>query len=134
MDIFEQASRSSLRFPSALGLLATEQLWNIPLQSKNPQTITLDNLAQAVNKQLKNSGEQSFVSTGDNPIAKQLELKLDILKHIIAVRLEHEANAAKAEARRAERDRLIEILGDKQDEALRTQTPEELAKRIAELS
>ncbi len=58
---------------------------------------------------------------------------LDIVKHIIAIKLE-EIAAAKARAERvAEREKLIAALGDKQDEKLRTLSEKQLRTRISEL-
>lgn len=131
-NIFEQASATKLRFASDRGELTTEQLWDLPLQSKTQ--FDLDTLAKGVNAQLKAVAEESFVSTSSNPASTRLTLQLDILKHIISVKLNTAAAAKDRAARSAEREKLVSILADKQDEQLKSLTPEELAKRIAELS
>ena len=81
--MFEKAARLKLRFDTPRGNLTVEDLWDIPLTG---QQISLDNVAKAVNKGLKASEEESFVA---KPSSKDrvLSLKLDILKHVIRVRL-----------------------------------------------
>ena len=45
MNIFERASRRKLRFDTVVGLLATEQLWELPLTAKGERP-DLDKLAR----------------------------------------------------------------------------------------
>ena len=131
MNIFEQATRIKARFTTNRGYLTVEQLWDLPLQSKDG--FDLDNVAKEINGSLKEVTEESFVNVGTNPVKPKLEMLLDIVKHIIAVRLE-EIAAAKAKAERlAEREKLIAALGDKQDEKLRTMSEKQLRTRISEL-
>lgn len=132
MNLFEQASRQKLRFPSIKGEITTEQLWDLPLTSKG--AFDLDSVAKAINGHLKAVAETSFVEIKHNPAKTTLELQLDILKHIIAVRMA-EAEQAKSAADRAnERHRLMEILNKKQDAALEALTPEEIQKRLDALN
>jgi hypothetical protein len=131
MNIFEQATKLALRFPSTKGDLTTEQLWDLPLQAKD--NFDLDSVAKAINKRLKDISDESFVSTKVSAAQTIAELKLEVVKHVIAVRLEEADDNRKRAARVAEKNKLLGILGDKQDEALKTLTPEEIKKRIAEL-
>ena len=48
MDIFEQASRLKLRFPSPLGTLSTEDLWHLPLTSTTGKA-NLNDIGKALN-------------------------------------------------------------------------------------
>lgn len=131
MNIFEQASATKLRFSSDRGDLTTEQLWDLPLQSKT--SFDLDSLAKAINRELKAADEESFISTSTNPAKVKLELQLELLKHIIGVRMQ-EAEAKRTRIQReSERAKLKEILADKADEALKNMTPEQLTARLKEL-
>ncbi len=131
MNIFEQASILKLRFPSSKGELTTEQLWELPLQSKSQ--FDLDNVAKAVNGQLRAVTEESFVSTATNPAKDTLQTKLEIVKHIIAAKITENTALRNAAARKAEREKLVGILADKQDEQLKALTPDAIRARIAEL-
>ena len=131
-NIFEKASRRQLRFESTKGELTVEQLWELPLTSAT--RVNLDALAQAVNRELKSLDEESFVQKTSNPRKTTLQLKLDILKHIIATRVAEQDAAEQAQTKKAEREKLQEILAAKQDAALENLTVEELEARLASLS
>jgi hypothetical protein len=131
MSIFEQASKQKLRFDSNRGVLATEQLWDIPLQSRTG--FDLDTIAKVTNAALKATAEESFVSTNVNHANSTLTLKLDILKHIIAIKMKEAEDAKNRAAKKAEKEKLLGLLSEKQDEALKSLTAEQIAARIAAL-
>lgn len=131
MNLFEYASRNALRFSSIRGLITTEQLWDLPLQSKT--NFDLDSVAKSANAELKALTDDSFVATVEAPGKVQATAKLEIVKHIIAVRLAENETARNAAARKAEREKLLGVLADKQDEALKNLTPEQIQQRLAEL-
>lgn len=132
MSIFEQASRLKLRFATTRGELATEDLWSLPLTSDS--RVNLDALARAVNRQIRerNADDESFVA----PVRKAsdtLDLQLNILKHVISVRLaENQAKTARA-ARTEERAALQALLTKKQGEALDALSEDEVKARLAAL-
>ena len=132
MNIFEQASRQKLTFESIRGAIVVSDLWDMPLSSKSG--FCLDSIARTVNTDLKSVSEESFVEVRTNPAKAQLELKLEIVKYVIADRLQ--ANAAKeiAGGQAVERTRLIGLLEKKKDAALEGLSAEELQTRIAALS
>lgn len=131
MNIFEQASRQKVRFTSIKGELTTEHLWDLPLTSKTG--FDLDCVAKATNRELAAVSEDSFVSVKVNPAKPVLELKLEVVKHIIAVRMQDADAAAKAKANSAERQRLLEALDQKRDQELLNLTPEQIQARLKEL-
>ena len=57
MNIFEEATRSKLRFDSLAGKLSVEQIWDLPLKEKKGVVDNLDRIAIATNKQLQESSE-----------------------------------------------------------------------------
>lgn len=124
--MFETASRLKLVFNSPKGLLKVEDLWDLPLTSKNG--VNLNDIARGLNRELMNSDENvSFVdevsSTSDNAI---LKLKFDIVKHIIDVKLSESRTAREASIRKAERTRILELIERKKGEALESRSIEEL--------
>jgi hypothetical protein len=125
MEIFEKASKTKLRFATSKGLVSTEDLWDFSLTA-------LDTVAKAVNRELKNESEESFISakTSSNTA---LELRLDILKHIIAYKLaEKDAAAVRAE-KQAKLAQLKELATNKANEQLSAKSLEDIQKMIAEL-
>ena len=131
MNIFEQATRRAIRFESAKGDLSVEQLWDLPLQSRNQ--FDLDTVAKTVNRQLNAVTEESFVSVRENPAKETLSLKLEIIKHIISVKLQEAEEARNRANKASEKEKLLRLLDEKQNEALRALTPEEIQERLKAL-
>jgi len=119
---FEKASQAKLRFNSNYGILTTEDLWDLSLDG-------LDSLAKSVNKDYKASQEESFIKT-KTPGSTTLELKLEILKRVIEVKLEEKEAKKSAAEKRAKKQRLLEVLAKKQDASLESKSEEEI---LAEL-
>ncbi len=123
-NLFEIASRAKYRFPYK-GLISTEDLWDLsPAQ--------LDTIYKTLNKNAKALGEESLLNevTVDTALTNMVE----IVKHIFNVKRE-EAEARKAAAANAEkRKRLLEIIAQKQDEALLNMSEADLQKMLADLS
>lgn len=130
-NMFQLASRQKFRFQSIKGELTTEQLWELPLTARGG--FNLDEVAKQVAAELKAAGEESFVQKNSNPAKSKLEAKLEIVKYIIAVKLEDAEKAAKASQNQEERQRLLAVLNRKQDAALEELTPEQIQARLAEL-
>lgn len=128
MNIFETATREAFRFPSTKGMLATEDLWDLPLTSKSG--CDLDNVAKAVHEELQAASTTSFVSTDADPRKGKLETKLEIVKHIIAIRIAENAAARTQAERKAEKAKLLEILAAKETGELAGLSREELQARI----
>ena len=132
MNIFEQATRRAIRFESTKGDLSVEQLWDLPLQSRNQ--FDLDTIAKTVNRQLNDVTEESFVSVRENPAKETLSLKLELVKHIISVKLQEAEEARNRANKASEKEKLLRLLDEKQNEALRALTPEEIQERLKALT
>jgi hypothetical protein len=132
MNIFEQATRRAIRFESAKGDLSVEQLWDLPLQSRNQ--FDLDTIAKTVNRQLNAVTEESFVSVRENPAKETLSLKLELVKHTISVKLQEAEEARNRANKASEKEKLLRLLDEKQNEALRALTPEEIQERLKALA
>lgn len=123
-NLFEIASRAKYRFPYK-GLISTEDLWDLsPAQ--------LDTIYKTLNKNAKAMGEESLLN--EVTVDTALNNMVEIVKHIFNVKRE-EAEARKAAAANAEkRKRLLEIIAQKQDEALLNMSEADLQKMLADLS
>jgi hypothetical protein len=127
--MFENAARLKLRFDSSKGPLSVEDLWDLPLSGNG---LNLDKIAMALSRQLKDESTESFVvkTRRTNDV---LQLKFDIAKRIIDVRLaEAELAKSKAEAR-AKKDRILSIIEKKQNEQLEGKPLEDLLKMVEDL-
>lgn len=131
VNLFELAARKKLRFATPRGDITVEDLWELPLTSKSG--FDLDTVAKAANRDLKVAGEESFVNATANPRQRLLEARLAIVKHVIATVQRENMEALARAGRKAERDRLVEILESKQMEKMQGMTPEQIGARIAEI-
>lgn len=125
MNIYEIVSklRPVVRFDSPRGPLTAEDLWDLPLSSTRANVPNLDDVAKETSRQLKaTAGEESFVNPTINKDADVLNLKLDVLKHIIAVKQFENATKVTEAAAREQRQKLLELLDAKKDERLNTLT------------
>lgn len=136
MDIFERASRAQLRFNTTVGMITTEDLWDLPLTARNGKGLSLDALAQGVYAQLKARGEApSFVEPAKpDQVKTELELKLDIIKYVIKSKQDEAAAAEKRAATIERKQKLLEILDAKDDEKLKSMSREEIEKELNELA
>lgn len=130
-NIFEFATRNKLRFASLRGELSVEQLWDVPLRSSDD--FNLDRIARNANKALKDATEESFVSSTRTPAHVRLEMSLEVVKRVIAVKIADEETAKRRAENKKEREKLLEILAEKQDGKLSKLSEMELQKRIAAL-
>ena len=131
-NMFEYATRNKIRFSSTKGELTVENLWDLPLLSKDG--FDLDAVARTANKTLKDLTEESFVRTERTPKIAKAEATLEIVKHVIATRLAEEAAAVKRAENKVERERLLAILAEKQAGKLSDLSEKELQRRISALS
>ena len=121
---FEKASRIKLRFKSPVGIITTEDLWDLDLDN-------LNSLAKYLNKAVKDAAEENFIVKKSKAI-DTLELGFEIVKYVIKVKLE-EAEAKKLRAeRKVKNQRIMEIISHKEDEALSNKSIEELKTLMEE--
>lgn len=132
MNIFERATRQKLRFSSIVGLLSVEDLWDLPLLAKADRP-SLNEVAVEANAQLKAVGEESFVTVEPNPQRGVAELRMEIIKHIIAEKQAWAAAAEKKVKNAETRRQLLEALASKQAGAIAALTEDEIKAKLAEL-
>lgn len=130
-NLFEIATRKKFRFSSVRGDLTVEQLWDLPTTSKIG--FDLDTIARAVNKELKAQEEESFVKTSRNTVAPVLTVKLEILKHIIQVKLEENEAALARVAKQQTKDKILSALEAAEDRELSSKSKDELLAELRAL-
>lgn len=126
--LFEKATRKKLRFTTSNGAISVEQAWDLPLTGK----LSLDSVAKSVNRNIKNAEEESFVTT-PRTAATDDSLRLEILKHIIAVRLDEKTKSEERVAKQYLLRKVEGVMAKREDEVLLAKTPEELAAMAKEL-
>lgn len=123
--MFDKATRLKLRFKSKQGLISTEDLWDCTLP-------TLNDIAKTVSRELKEDSEEDFISQ-KTKTNTELTLKLDVVKHIIEVKLAEKAAAVDRAKRSEELQTLKALVQAKEMKKLEDMDIESLTKRIAEL-
>lgn len=125
---FEKALRNKYRFVSKVGVITTEDLFDLPLTSE--RRASLNDVAKTLAKEIREQGEEDFVSTSTNSVKKQLEDKLEIVKYIIQLRQEESAKAVEAKQNEARREKIMQVIQAKKDQALLDMPLEELEKLV----
>lgn len=120
-NIFEYATREALRFPYK-GMQSVEDLWQLSVKE-------LDSIYKTLNKQVKQSEEESLLSTKTN-VDTELEVQIAIVKHIVSVKLTEKEAAEKASAKKAQKQKIMSIIATKQDEALQNSSIDDLKKML----
>lgn len=124
MNIFEYATRNKVRFPFK-GMISVEDLWDLSLTN-------LDSIYKTLNKQIKQSEEESLLSTKAS-VDTELEVQIAIVKHIVSVKLVEKEAAEKASAKKAQKQKIMSIIATKENEALQNSSIDDLKKMLDEL-
>lgn len=124
-NLFEIATRNRYRF-NYKGVMTVEDLWNLRVED-------LDAIFKTLNRQKKTADEDSLLaakSAEDTELANKIEL----IKYIVSVKLaESEARVSAAE-KKAQRNKILEIVAKKRDKALEDMGIDELMKKLEELN
>lgn len=123
-NIFEVAVRNKFRFPYK-GTISVEDLWDLSVQQ-------LDNIFKTLKSQEKEAQEESLLDTL-TPEDEILVTKIEIIKYIVNVKLAEAQQAERARELHDQRQKILGILADKQDEDLRNKTTDELRAMLEQL-
>ena len=115
--MFEVAVRNKFRYPYK-GVIATEDLWDLSVQQ-------LDGIFKTLKSQEKKAKEESLLDTR-TPEDEILTGEIEIIKYIVNTKLEEAKQAERAKEAHDQKQKILGILAEKQDEDLRNKTPEEL--------
>ena len=129
-DLFFNAACNKFRFtdPSLNGTLCTEDLFGLHLQQ-------LDRIAINLNRQVKEVEEESFIKPVSSD-SSRLGQELELVKAVIAYKLELKERAEQKAKLKAERDVLLKHAAELQQKELEQEftKSEDVNKRIQELS
>jgi hypothetical protein len=122
-EMFIKASRKKMRFPYK-GQATVEDLWDLPVTE-------LDKIYKVLNAEVKRAKEESLLESKSEEDEK-LAVRIGIIKYIVEVKLEEKKAAELARERKEQKQKIMQILANKQDEALKEKSVEELEKMLAE--
>lgn len=124
MEMFEKASRLKLRFQYN-GSLSSEDLWDLSLEHLDALYLKLKAEAKEVN--------QDGLLSKPTRETRILDIKIQMVKRVFEVKqAEAEARKTRAE-RRAKKERLMEVLAEKQDKAVSRMSADKIESLINEL-
>ena len=124
INIFEAASKNKYRYPYK-GMITTEDLWDLT-------SAQLDIVYKALNKGVSEAQVSSLMHKVTEVDAELLN-KIEIVKYIFNAK-EAEAEARKNDAaKHAKKQRILDILAQKQEDALQRMPEDELKKMLDEL-
>lgn len=129
--MFETATRKKFRFTTPQGHILTEDLWDIPLTASASRA-NLDDIARSLNKALKESETESFV-VKSTKADEETQVKFEIVKHVIAVRLAEAEAAEAAQANRLKKQQILAIIAQKENEHLAGSSLDELKAMVDSL-
>ena len=124
-DLFEIATRNRYRF-NYKGVMTVEDLWSLRVED-------LDAIFKMLNRQKKTANEDSLLaikSVEDRDLAN----KIDIVKYVASVKLAEAADRVSAAEKKAQRDKILEIVAKKKDKALEDMDVDQLMKKLEELN
>ncbi len=126
-NIFAQATQTKLRFPSKIGSLSTEDLWDLPLTS--PSRTSLDSISTEV---LASVPTKSLVkkSTSD----ETYDLRVGVLSYIIQAKQQSAKDAVKAKETTIRKDQIIEALHEKQIDEIKATSAKDLKRELKQLN
>ena len=127
--MFLKASRLKLRFDSPKGQLSVEDLWDLPLTSATGKA-NLNDIA----RDLYNKVKVEIVSFVE-PAAKNDidELRFEIVKHVITIRVAERDAAAKAQLVAEQKQQIMTLIKQKEVEQLGGQSLDDLKALLASL-
>lgn len=123
--MFEVATRTKMRF-SFRGMISVEDLWDLSVND-------LDLIFKSLNSELKQVQEESLLNTKSKE-DKELDMKIEIVKYIVNVKLEEQNVRLKEKAQKEQKQKIMEILAAKQDESLQNKSIDELKAMLEEIN
>ena len=114
--IFEKATRAKLRFRTEKGNLSVEDMWDLNLQQ-------LNRIAKRLNKEIKESSEEDFLEE-KSAVDVEAKLQFDIVLYILETKKAETKARKEASTKKAEKEKLLSLLAEKQDEAMKGLTEE----------
>lgn len=124
INVFEIATRNKYRFPYR-GQISVEDMWDLSVSE-------LDKIFKTLNKQVKTAQEESLLETKTKE-DETIENQIAIVRHIVSVKQREANDRLREKERKAQKQRIMEIMADKEDEALKSKSTEELRKMLQEL-
>ena len=118
INIWIESLKNKYRFEFK-GLISVEDLFDLSLEN-------LDLIYKNLKKEESDLQTDSLLETVDNPLIKEIEIKLEIVKSIFNMKQIEIENIEKAMINKARKEKILAIIENKQDQELSEKSIEEL--------
>ena len=118
INIWIESLKNKYRFEFK-GLISVEDLFDLSLEN-------LDLIYKNLKKEESDLQTDSLLETVDNPLIKEIEIKLEIVKSIFNMKQIEIENMEKAMINKARKEKILAIIENKQDQELSEKSIEEL--------
>ena len=118
INIWIESLKNKYRFEFK-GLISVEDLFDLSLEN-------LDLIYKNLKKEESDLQTDSLLETVDNPLIKEIEFKLEIVKSIFNMKQIEIENMEKAMINKARKEKILAIIENKQDQELSEKSIEEL--------
>ena len=130
MKLFAKALKMGLTFSTERGNLSIQQVWQLPLTGNGG--FSLKTVSRELLKEVKATQEEDLV-TETNSVDADNQLRLDIIKFIIADKKEDEEEKRLSVEKKIKKQKLQELIAQKQDQVNGGKSLEELQEELANL-
>lgn len=120
-NLFEIATKEKYRYPYK-GLATTEDLWDVSISG-------LDSIYKTLKAEARARSEESLLSKKTKEEDETLN-KIAIVQYIFAEKMAEKVRAEKAAENRKQKQRILEIINEKQDASLKDKSIDELKDMI----
>jgi phosphoribosylformylglycinamidine (FGAM) synthase-like enzyme len=122
--MYKHASKLGLRIATGKGNLSVEQLWDL-------SQIELSNAIKAVKKVLKKTDDDELSFLEDTKVVDvENQLRFDILKDVYLTKKKEAEDLRTAKEVKARNQKIIEIIAEKEEGALKDKSIDELKTLI----
>ena len=122
-NIYKYAAKNAVRF-FYRGVIEVEDLFDLDVEE-------LDSIYKNLKREQKNANEESLINSKSSA-DKELEIKIAIVTDIVKDKLEAAEKAKKAVESKERRQKILNIIDTKQNEALQNKSIDELTQLLAE--
>lgn len=119
MSNFQKATRLKLRVTTPVGNLSVEQLWDLK-QNQLAEAI------KAYKQEVKKDDDLDFLSDDSSKVDEKTQLAFDVLKEIYLTKKQEAQDVKTAAEVKAHNARIMELIAQKQNQALESKSLEEL--------
>lgn len=119
--MFEFALKNKVRFPYR-GLISVEDLFDLNVRE-------LDSIFKTLNAQVKKAQEESLLATKSKE-DEVLSCQIEIVKHIVNTKLDEAEAAKQSREIKEKKQKIMEIMAAKKDEALHNMSVDDLQKML----